>query len=360
MKHLTLRRTLLLAIAIGLGGVCWYGFTDAHHSSHIREKQLGHDPEREAKLQLVCPSPDRLRLVQTVPIDGSQVVLPIWMTVSSAGDVFIADNNAHKIVRLRPTSSSGGLQTLSGEKEEAIQWPNQLRVVGNILYVKDQSGLKCIPLKGGKSRTIGSFYSMADFDVDPQGNIFAVPMFREADSGNPLVVEFGADGRSIRHYKTPIPDVKRHSLTNRGLITLCGDKFAVAYEHRPILVVGDRSSGRTQAISLDFPALSIFAALDRDPQFTDARESEYRLCRYVAGLTAIGGRILVLLDLPYVLIQQYNTLGIPTGTYAWKPPAPISRYLGMAVDPARRDTIAVGVAYGTGDYRVIFLELDRS
>lgn len=116
----------------------------------------------------------------------------------------------------------------------------------------------------------------------------------------------------------------------------------------------DRASGRETNFETSNPVSAELRKLDVSDSFSRPRPGQVRLSRYIAGMAMRGTHILVLLDLPYIDVHEYDSAGKLVSVYVWKPPTSVERLFGLAtVGADSAEYLIVGACYSGRDCQVL-------
>jgi hypothetical protein len=316
------------------------------------------DPERRIKEGSVEVAASGLHLVEDVDFHDTPVVYAVSFAEGRNGDVLLSDNNAHRLIWAAGPAGKTVLSVFAGKDRPQLEWPGRVLSHEDAIYLSDNRGIHVYDQAASETKLVKTFYSVLDFAVGEDGSILAVPLLRNPEVGDPLVIEFNGNGLRRRDFGKADGSPPLRPLLNQGFVAYHDGRLAFAYSHQPRVSVWNRKSPREPVdIALRHNAFRDLQRLDGDTRFTMPRPAIKRLCKYVSGVALGKDRLFVALDLPYVEVLEFTHYGTEVARYIWRGNAPIYRYFGFEVDE-ERGSFLVGVSFGDHDSTHI-LKLQR-
>ena len=304
-------------------------------------------PEMFAKATLQEKSSAQLPVLSLIRSTGkanlTEFVLPVAISYSSAGDLYISDNNGQTIHRWA-SNRYGADVFLAKNAAGLLEFPNDVQSVGDRVYISDNAGIKIFSVDGRFERLIRTYYAIFSFVITTRNTILINPIIRNADSQDPLIVELDADGKRIRGFGSRQDEVRQNGFNNRAFLAVAGSKLFVAFKYRQTIEVYDIDSGRLQnVINIEHPVLQNLR--DSNVAQSSSIVSERLVSpRYVAGVRAVRNKIFVCLHLPNPEILEFDQNGRAVAHFRVPAETPAIDIFGFdARDATHNISIAIGV-----------------
>lgn len=246
--------------------------------------------------------------------EGKPFVYPHSLAVSEDGQIYISDNNAHKVFCYSPEAKSV-TDLISSDSEGSLDWPTIIKVKEKNLFVLDTKGIKVFTLNGSFHYLLRTFYQINDFAIRPGGGLYSNPSFRKQKSSNPLVVELNKDGTKVQSFGSRINREEHIGLEDTAWLCTADNRIFVVFRHRPLVQVFNSSGNFIQSFSINHAIFKELTPLVEDKEYTNPGPSKYRLPGFVAGACVVANRLLVLLDLPQPEVIEFDFDGVEIKRY---------------------------------------------
>lgn len=255
-----------------------------------------------SNLQLRTPS----RLISAT--DGARFVLPVSASFAESNDLYITDNNAHKILRWPADSANAEVISTDSEKGE-LKFPGTIHYAQNKLYVSDNDGIKVYSRDGKFERLIRSFIGIFFFTITHKQTILISPLIRNPEPEDPLLVELDMNGKQLRSFGHRTNG--HNGIDDQAYLALSGNSVYVAYKHRPLVEIYSFESGSmVKSFNVNHP---VFSTLEKELQARVVSEKQQQgrvyVPRYLAGIEVWNGRLFICLHLPEPEIWEMNEKG---------------------------------------------------
>lgn len=224
--------------------------------------------------------------------------------------------------------------------------PTVVRTREGQVYVKDSSGLLVMTAGGRPARRIPLFFPIRDLAVLSDFSIAFNPLSSQRDE--PMVIRIDERGRRRSSWGGPLllsDDVDVRRLSSAASISACHGRVAVAAVHAPRVFILPEDLSSAIEVRIPFPGERELEALAYRRELTRPRESVLWLPSFLAGITCVDDRLLVLLDLPAIRIVEVALDGRVMGSIQG-PVTPYTRFHGL-------------VAHGKGQLYALALGADR-
>lgn len=254
------------------------------------------------------------------------LVYPVSLAALDKGGVYISDNNAHRI-DYYPPDSNEIVALPSQVRNGRLEWPNTIRLVKDSILVSDNDGIKVFKRNGSFQYLLRIYYQASSFAVDAAGNIYANPHFAIQKPSDPLIVKLNNEGTLIRRFGTRLSLSDHFGLDDKAFLCCAGSYIFVAFMYRPEVQVYDAQGRFIREFRIEHSCFDKLARLLSDERFTHPSKGTVRLPRYVAGLSVVEDRLLVLLDLPRAEVAELDFQGHELAHYSSNyQPFPHARY----------------------------------
>lgn len=255
-----------------------------------------------SNLQLRAPG----RSISTT--NGEKFVLPVSASFTESNDLYIADNNAHKILRWPADSATAEVVSTDTGKSE-LKFPGPIQYAQNKLYVSDNDGIKVYLRDGKFERLIRSFIGIFFFTVTDKQTFLVSPIIRNPEPEDPLLVELDMNGKQLRTFGHRTNG--HNGMDDQAYLALSGKSVYVAYKYRPLVEIYSFDSGSlVNSFNVNHP---VFSTLEKDLQARVGSEKQQQgrvyVPRYLAGIKVLNGRIFICLHLPQPEIWEMNEKG---------------------------------------------------
>ncbi len=238
---------------------------------------------------------------------GAGFVLPVSASYSESNDLYIADNNAHKILRWPAGSTNAAAVSIDPEKGE-LKFPSNIRYAQNKLYVSDNDGIKVYSSDGKFERLIRCFIGIFSFTITDKQTFLVSPLIRNPEPKDPLLIEFDTHGKQLRSFGRRTNG--HNGLDDQSYLALSGNSIYVAYKYRPQVEIYSYGSGSlVKSFTVDHP---VFSTLEKELQsqvISDKQQGRVYVPRYLAGIKVWKGRVFLCLHLPVPEIWEVNEKG---------------------------------------------------
>lgn len=319
-----MKSTLLLIILI----VLWPNVacrnasgTDGGTESITKHRHNSSDIEFSIKEKAVrngpLPRAGELKVVRSIQSElggNGPLVYPASIAICDRGRVYLTDNNAH-LIRYTTFDSEAIVTMPSVEGSGRLLWPNLIEHVGRSLFITDNEGIKVFSEDGSFEQLLRTYYQINHFAVRPDGKIYVNPSFRTRKLDNPLIVELDRGGKKIRGFGTRLNGPDTIGLSDEVYVRTTDDYIVAVFKHSPIVRVYNDQGMIVREFKVDHPAFEALGVLMNDKSFVMPEPSKQRLPRYISGARIVGDRLLVLLDLPYPEIAEFDLYGRETNRY---------------------------------------------
>jgi len=274
----------------------------------VKEKALSESFDMGlARLTMVRHLEDKLG-------EGKPFVYPTSLALSEEGQIYISDNNAHKVYSYSPKTDSFNDLTLSNIGS-SLSWPTIMRVKGENLFVLDTKGIKVFALDGSFRRLLKTFYQINDFVVRTERGFYLNPSFRKPKQSDPLVVGLSEEGTKIQSFGARLNREEHAGLEDVAWLCSTEDRIFVVFRYRPKAEIFSLAGELIQSFDINHAIFKELIPISEIREYTNPGPGKYRLPGFVAGACVIGDRLLVLLDLPQPEIIEFNFAGIETNRY---------------------------------------------
>lgn len=318
----------------------------ADRGNAVTSKLLARFPEMQTKEKLQAASSDQLELLPILRSTGktsvTAFVLPTSIGYSSAGDLFISDNNGQTIHRWavntdRPTVF------LANNAIGLLEFPNGIQSVGGQVFVADNAGIKVFSAEGQLERLIRTYFTVFSFVVTPRNTIFINPIIRNAGAQDPLIIELDNQGRRIRGFGLR-RNTNNNMFDDRAFLTLGQGKLFVGFKYSRTVEVYDVDSGRLiDSINIDHEVLNQLPHLNVRSATSGAEEKLAQL-RYIAGVKSVQDKLFVCLHLPQPEILEFDQNGRAVAHFRVPVRTPAIDIFGFeARDTGKHKRMAIGI-----------------
>ena len=127
---------------------------------------------------------------------GANYVFPASISYSDKGELYISDNNGHRIHYWAIDSATiTALPVESGNGQ--LKFPNSIQYSAKNIWISDNDGIKVLSPDGRFQRLIRSYLGVFSF-VETRNSIFINPLVRNPKAEDPLIVELDRNGKLVR------------------------------------------------------------------------------------------------------------------------------------------------------------------
>ena len=304
-------------------------------------------PEMEVKETLQAADSSQLQRVAANRTTGKsnlkQFVLPAGMSYSTAGDVYISDNNGQTIHRWAAAQDRTNV-FLAKNAVGKLEFPNAIKWTDSRIFVADNDGIKVFSADGQLERLIRTYFTIFSFVLTPRSTILINAIIRKTDAEDPLIIELDSNGKRLRGFGLRHNDAGKNGLEDRAFLAVDNGLLFAAFKYRQSVEVYDIDSGRLvrtinikHAVLNQLPDLLLKRSSATDPSKTSNP-------RYIAGVQAVGDRVFVCLHLPQPEILVFDREGQPLSDFRVSTESPAIDIFGFdarAIGPNIK--LAVGV-----------------
>lgn len=284
------------------------------NSATRRESEASRFPELAVKQSLQTSAKLSSNLQLRTPnrsisaTNGARFVLPVSASFAESNDLYIADNNAHKILRWPADSSNAEVVSTDSEKGE-LKFPGPINYVQNKLFVSDNDGIKVYSRDGKFERLIRSFIGIFFFTITDKQTILISPLIRNPEPEDPLLVELDLNGKQLRGFGHRTNG--HNGIDDQAYLALSGNSVYVAYKHRPLIEIYSFESGSlVNSFNVNHP---VFSTLERELEARGVAEEQSQgrvyIPRYLAGIRVWNNRLFLCLHLPEPEIWEMTEKG---------------------------------------------------
>lgn len=288
--------------------------------------------------------------------EGGEFIYPASLAASADGGVYLADNNGHAIHYRRanePHADALPIQSGGGK----LLFPTTVREHGGNLFVSDNEGIKVFGRDGKFQRLLRTYYGIFDFVVARDGSIYASVTYNAPKDSDPLIVKLDATGKRVGDLgrRRTVPQYR--GLDERVYLHLTDELLIAAYKHRPVVQVYNLSDGAlAREFNVSHPAFAPLDEIYNKGVAAGSSSTKTFIPRYIAGVSASGGRLFVLLHLPRPEIVELDLQGRETNRYRNDEVSNVIDYFGFDVRAAGdRPLFYTGVCGVPGQEDVPFL-----
>lgn len=266
---------------------------------------------REALSQAVdLPAARPLAVARQMPADADN---PVSLSYDAEGGLILVDGMAHRLLSIDPAWR--GFKTLSGSGlGGGFRFPTRVLPAGDEWVVLDGEGFKWVGRDGRLQRTARPFLTVHDFALDISGNIYVNPIYNRISPDKPLIIQLDAEGAELRRFGNRIPQSRYRGEEDRVFLAVSRERLFAAYKCLPRVDVYDlKSGGKVQQVAVRHPMLD--RLLEAYASIPNDNPREVWAPRLIAGVRLVEDRLLVLLQLPWLEVVEFDLEGRERARY---------------------------------------------
>lgn len=241
--------------------------------------------------------------------NGGEFTVPVALTYSDTGDLYVSDNIGHTIHRL--SVGSNEIQTILAKNAHVLTFPNSIQYWAGKVVISDNEGIKIFSPKGEFERLIRPYLGIFNFAITKDQTFLLNTLVRNAAAQDSLIVELDNHGRRLKAFGTRLAVPGNNGLENQAFLALSDRLLFAAFKHRPLVEVYSIDSGKLlTSFEVNHP---VFRPLSAELKVTGVTQAptpgRVFLPRYIAGIRTYGKRIFLCLNLPQPEIWEVDTNG---------------------------------------------------
>ena len=241
--------------------------------------------------------------------EGATSFYPASLVVATDSSIYISDNRGHSIYEIKPENLFS--QKISKMRErKQLSYPNTIQILFDEIVISDDDGIKFFGRDGSLNRLLRTYYTNFHFTLDPQGNIYANPIFLDSKDTNPLIVKFDKQGKLTGKIGERFNRQNHNGVEDQAYLCYADGLLFAAFKHLPIVRIYDSNDGKLlRELTIAHPIFEELRKLGEDENFVRSKAGAVTLPKFIAGAKIIRNKFYILLDLPFPEIIEFNLEG---------------------------------------------------